>query len=131
MTNSQELGTALVQTLRAEELPGVIGEYAEVGIDAVLSEGVLRDIPLVNTLVALAKFGLNVSDRLLINKLIKFLGPLDHLSPATRQEMVRKLEADPAYGRKVGEHLIELLDRVEAHLKPEMLASVFCRLHER
>ncbi len=39
--------------------------------------------------------------------------------------MTDKLEADPEYGRKVGEHLIEILERLDAHRKPYMTAKVF------
>jgi len=48
-----------------------------------------------------------------------------HTNAADRQELVRKLESDPGYGRKVGEHLTELLDRIEVHRKPAMLVTVF------
>jgi hypothetical protein len=47
------------------------------------------------------------------------------MKPSERAEMVQRLESDPAYGRKVGEHLIELLDRIESRTKPEMVALVF------
>lgn len=39
--------------------------------------------------------------------------------------MISRLEADPVFGRKVGEHLLELLARVEGKQKPKMLAQVF------
>jgi hypothetical protein len=73
----------------------------------------------------LANVGISISDRILIRKIIKFLGSLGDISDKMRHAMIQKLEADEAYGRKVGEHLIEILDRLDAHRKPQMIASVF------
>jgi hypothetical protein len=39
--------------------------------------------------------------------------------------MVSRLEADPAYNRKVGLHVIELLDRLDSHRKPIMVGRAF------
>jgi hypothetical protein len=45
--------------------------------------------------------------------------------------MVASPESDPAYGRRVGEHLIRLLDRVDSHRKPAMAATVFAACAQR
>ena len=39
--------------------------------------------------------------------------------------MVSRLEVDPAYVRRVGEHLTELLDSIESIKKPKMIARIF------
>jgi hypothetical protein len=120
-----DLPGALLDSLRSNDLKSLAGDYAEIGVDALLVDGVLKDIPIVNTVRALAKAGFAVRDRLLIQKLIKFLGPLQKIDPQLRREVIEDLESDPVYGRRVGEHLIELLDRIDSHLKPEMLARTF------
>ena len=125
MSKHHELGTAVVEMLSSGEVRDLVKEYAEIGIDAALSDGPLKDIPVIGTIIGLAKVGISISDRILIRKIIKFLGPLSDMSDKMRQEMIQKLEADAAYGRKVGEHLIEILERLEAHRKPQMIASGF------
>jgi hypothetical protein len=125
MSKSIELGSAVIESLSTESATEIAKEYAEIGLDAVLSEGLLKDIPVVNTLVALGKLGVSINDRILIKKLLAFLSKFQAVAPQKRMEMVRKLESDSAYGRKVGEHVIELLDRIESHLKPPMVALVF------
>jgi hypothetical protein len=42
-----------------------------------------------------------------------------------RVDMVHRLESDAGYRRKVGLHLIELLDRIDSHRKPGMIGEVF------
>lgn len=125
MSKHIDLAPSIVDTVTSTAVTDVLCEYAELGIDAALSEGLLRDLPFVGTLVAIGRVGFNINDRLLIRKLVLFLGPLDKVPPQKRREMVERLESDPKYGRKVGEHLIELLDRIESHRKPQMVAAVF------
>lgn len=60
-----------------------------------------------------------------MRKLSTFLLALAEVPAGERRSMVRVLESDPAYGRRVGEHLIELLDRLESHGKPAMVGAVF------
>ena len=125
MFNSIKLGSAVIDSIATEPAIEIAKEYAEIGIDAVLSESVLKNIPVVNTIVSLGKIGVNIHDRILIKKLLLFLGNLQSISAQKRNDMVQRLESDSSYGRKVGEHVIELLDRIESQLKPQMVAAVF------
>jgi hypothetical protein len=80
MESSIKLGSAVVESMTNESAIEIAKEYAEIGIDAVLSEGVLKDIPVVNTLVAIGKLGVNIHDRILVKKLLAFLCNLRSLS---------------------------------------------------
>jgi hypothetical protein len=125
MSKAPELGNSFVQSISRESAVDLVKEYAEVGIDAVFADGILRDLPVVRTVFALARAGISIGDRLLLKKILKFLYELQSISVKQRSEMIERLEADPDYGRKVGEHLVELLERVESERKPAMLARVF------
>lgn len=125
MSDTDSLGTSLVATLRSDEVGSIAAHAAELGIDAALAAGLLRDLPIISTLVSITKVGLNVRDTLFIRKLLKFLRELKDVSPQERQRMVEKLESDPDYGRSTGEHLIEILEKLDAHRKPEMTARIF------
>lgn len=125
MSESDNLELSMEETLRSDEVVSIASEAAELGIDSAFADGLLRDVPIVSILVSLGKIGLTIRDRLFVQKLLKFLRELKDISPEERQGMVDKLEADLGYGRKVGEHLIEILEKVDAHRKPEMTARVF------
>jgi len=60
-----------------------------------------------------------------MNKIAAFLDPLREVSSADRGAMVRRLEEDPVYNRRVAVHLLELLDRLDSHRKPVMIAFCF------
>ena len=51
MSKSTELGAAVVESLATESAAEIAKEYAEIGLDAVLSDGLLKEIPVVNTIV--------------------------------------------------------------------------------
>ena len=51
----------------------VIGDYAEIGIDAVLESDALKAIPVVGTISAVCKVGYNLHERNLIKQTIEFL----------------------------------------------------------
>ena len=40
----------------------VISDYLEIGIDSLMNEGILKEIPIVNTIVGVLKIGKNVHD---------------------------------------------------------------------
>lgn len=122
--NDGGLPKALVASIKSGRAVDLAQDYAEIGVDAVLEGGLLEEIPFVKTLVAISKLPSSVSDRLLIKKLIKFLGPLHHIGEADRVDLINRLENDPKYSRIVGEHFLELLSRIDSHSKPEMVAKV-------
>lgn len=51
----------------------ILGDYIEVGIDSFINDGILKDIPIVNTIVAVFKAGKNVHDRNLLRQILTFI----------------------------------------------------------
>ena len=127
MTEPPE-GTAAASVkalVRSERVHDIAAAYAEVGVDLLLKEGALRDIPVFGTLLGLVRGGIAIRDVVFARKLFEFVADLSKIDGAARRTMIEKLEADPAYGRRVGEHLLEILDRIDSHRKPLMIAHVF------
>lgn len=125
MSDAPKLEGALSLVLGSDDLQDLVADYAELGVDAFIQDGIARDVPIVNSIVAAVRFGLTVRDRQFAKKLLDFLAPVSAMPAQERREIVEQLERDPKYGRRVGEHLIEILDRIESHRKPRMLARVF------
>ena len=100
-------------------------EYAEIAHNETVSDDVLTHIPLVQSVTAVARFVTNVRDQLLMKKLEHYLIAVAAVPGDERRSMVQRLQSDPEYGRNVGEHVIELLDRIESKFKPAMIGRVF------
>ncbi len=62
---------------------------------------------------------------LLAKKLAKFLGELSDIDQETREEMVERLENDPKYMHKVGDHILLLLDSTSSLEKAELMGRAF------
>ena len=125
MASLKQLKSGVVGVIRDASLSELLAEYAEVGLDYLLEEGVAKDIPGVSTLRAVVALPAAVSDRLLLHKLQRFLEALSAVSAKDRAAMVERLEVDPDYGRTVGAHVVDLLSRVESDRKPAMVGFVF------
>lgn len=106
-------------------LSDLVQDYGQWAVDAIFSEDILAHIPVIRTAVAAAAAIQSVRDQILFRKLTACLTSLSEVPPEQRRNMVARLQSDPAYGRRVGEHLIELLDRMDSHRKPAMAGKVF------
>lgn len=56
----------------------VISDYLEIGIDSLMNEGILKEIPIVNTIVGILKIGKNVHDRNLLKQTLTFINEFNN-----------------------------------------------------
>jgi len=118
-------GSAVVNVLQSDSIVGVGKECLEIGVDAALESGVLKDIPLVNILFSMFSAVGIARDHIFGNKLLRFLSQLSEISKEERIAMVEKLNEDDKFSGRVGAAMIEILDRMESERKPELAAKCF------
>lgn len=106
----------------------VLGELGEVAIDAVMDDGVLRDVPILSTVVGLRKCFRNVSDVLFAKKLVAFLYGLKEADSQQREKAIAKWECDSKYRIRVGETLLNMINRCDDTQKAKWLSQLFCEL---
>ena len=73
----KSLSIAFADSLKEESI-ACIGEYAEIGLDAIMEDGVLKDIPIVSTAIALYKIGNSIKERHNLKKLLIFLNEINN-----------------------------------------------------
>lgn len=88
-------------------------EFAELGIDSILSDGILKDIPIVGTIVGVGKLAHNVHDRNLLRQTLTFINEFNRglVSHEKKEKHRKKLRDNP---KKLEEELgrvLILLDR--------------------
>ena len=103
----------------------VAAEVAQSAIDIILSIDVLEHLPVVKGLVGAARSVATVRDKFLMRKIETFMRRLATVPQEARRNMLRHLQDDPAYTESVGEHLIELLDRLEGQRKAAIAGDAF------
>ncbi|WP_313415890.1 hypothetical protein [Stenotrophomonas sp.] len=120
-----KLGKDLVASVEAKALAPVAEGTIEALVDGVIEDGLLKDLPIVSTLVALGKVGFSVRDRLLTQKIEKFLSEVATLSWAERARAVDELAGNQGKQEKVGSLLLDLLDKADMEEKPRLLGKLF------
>ncbi len=121
-----ELVPALKDTLLTPTYD-IISEYAEIGIDALLDNDVLKNIPIVGTLSSICKVGYNIHERNLLKQTFNFIIGLNSgtLPQEKVDEYCYELERNPKKAEKeLGRILILLGNNIE-HIQSQVTGSFF------
>ena len=110
-----------------EDAVSCISEFAEIGLDAIMDDGILKDVPIISTAVSLYKIGNGVKERHNIKKLIVFLNEFNNgiVNPEKRQDYREKFSTDDSFRNQQIEYLLILIDRYISYDKPQMLAKLY------
>ena len=118
--SEKELSASLKETISNSELSRIGTEIAEITIDSIMKEGVLRDFPIVGALVGVWKTGVAINDHLFLKKMLLFLSESSKLSNDARKDIIERLE-DEEYQAESGEKLIAIIDKLETGSKSILL----------
>ena len=105
-----------------------LSELGEIVVDSVLSEGVMREVPILGTIVGLGKCIKNVYDIQFAKKLIAFLLPIKEVVPEKRKAAIKKWEKDENYRGQVGDTLLGMIQRCDDAMKAKWLSQLFYEL---
>ena len=121
---SPNLQESLITTIGKANLAEAVADVGEVGIDQLLDESVIRDIPFLGLLVRAARtFGV-VRDWLFARKVVRFFKRLSEIPRKDRERFVQQHE-NSTDRQHLGETLMLLLDRHDDMEKPDPLARLF------
>ena len=75
--NEESLASAFSDSLKSESISS-ISEFAEIGLDSVMEEGILKKIPIASTVASLYKIGRSIKDRYNLKQLMVFLNEINY-----------------------------------------------------
>lgn len=89
----------------------VIAESGEIVLDSVLEDGVLKSIPIVGTITAICKTGINLRERHFIKETFAFVDAFNNgtITSEKLQAYRQLLEEDPQRAEQELEHIVLLL----------------------
>lgn len=125
MNELKKLSNSLEDTLKDSDLQNVTTELAETFSDALLNDGLLRDIPIIGTITGLTKAAINLKDRLLIKKLIYFISELKDIETEKRNRLISTIDNSENQRIKVGEKLLYIIDKCDDHITAKYIAILF------
>ena len=110
-----------------EEVSGITGEYLELGLDALVEDGLFKDIPIVCTAVAVYRIGKSIREKHHVTKLISFLNEINNgITDAEKREEYReKFASNEKFRNQELEYILILTDRYIGFDKPKMLAKLY------
>ena len=105
----------------------VISNYLEIGIDSFMNEGILKEIPIVNTIVGVLKIGKNVHDRNLLKQTLTFINEFNNnkISRDKLEQYKITIESNPKRSEEELGRVLLLLNNFIDKEKSIMLAKIF------
>ena len=124
--NEQSLSLSFGNSL-TEEVAGIAGEYAELGLDALVEEGLFKEIPIVSTAAAVYRIGKSIREKHHVAKLISFLNEINNgIVDGEKREVYReKFANNEKFRNQELEYILILTDRYIGFDKPQMLAKLY------
>lgn len=92
-------------------------------IDTITSNEVLKDIPIVSTIVSGTKVFLSISDKMLYKKIEEFIKSLNKISLTARKNFLEKLNSSEE--KRISEQLLLIIDKVDEFEKMNLIARIF------
>lgn len=100
----------------------IASEYLELGIDTLIQDDIIKNIPVVDTAISIFKVGSSIQQAFFCKKLIYFLYNMDDIPSSVRQGFYNKSIKDD---KNFGEKLIYTLDSLDEVKKAEYLAKLY------
>ena len=102
-------------------------EYLELGIDSILKDGILKDIPIVRTIIGFGKLAQNIHDRNLLLQTLSFIQELNSGTVTLEKynEYRTKWAVDPYFREKELGYILIILNRNIDITKSKLEAKFF------
>lgn len=118
------LDLSMEQTIECANL-SVVADLGEIVLDSVLDDGILKELPVLGTIVGASKCIRNVGDVLFTKKLITFLYGLCEMESHERRNAIESWKSDSRYRVRVGETRLGMIDCCDDSQKANWLSQLF------
>lgn len=116
---------SLIDEISKEHIENIVEDISEVALDAILKDGILKDLPAIGIIVSLIKTSNNIREKIFAKKLLKFLYTLKDIPIEKRLEFINRIEEKEGFKQKVGETIIVLLEQLDNLDKPTIIGNLF------
>lgn len=125
MEEIRQVDKSLSETIRNSDLQGVSANIAEIMLDSMLEEGVLKSLPIVGSIIGIGKTAMTIKDQLFLKKIIAFLSGIKNVPQKKRIKMIDFINENKEQRVKVGEKLIYILDKCDDFVDAKYIAQLF------
>lgn len=125
--NDKDMFSSMEETLAEGDL-SFLSNIDVLSVGTLIEDVVLDEIPVLRFIVGLSKCVGNVSDYLFTKKLISFLFNLNEVSSEDRKKAVEAWNQSTRYRVRLGEVLLNMLNRCDDSFKAKALSKLFYAL---
>lgn len=121
-----QLVTEFKNSLFNDDVTDLCIDLTEIGIDSVMDEGVLSEVPIAKTIVALGKTGLDLRERNMLKQTLTFIRAFN--SETISDEQLQKYKdkmSNNKYAEKELGRVLYLLDRNIDNVKSAILGKIY------
>jgi hypothetical protein len=118
-----KLQNSMLQSIVHSNLSAV-ASLADVGLDALLDEDILRNIPIFGSIISFYKTGIGIRDRLYIKKVARFLRALSVADKKKRAELVAHLE-NKKFKIRFSENILMLIENADDIRKADVMGNLW------
>lgn len=114
---------AILDSVGRDELSDVFSDFAEIGLDQIFEDEIVKQLPIIRSVASLVKAGFSIRDRLFARKILLFLKEVSTADQESREKFAQKISAGQTM-EKAGESLLLLLDKLDDMAKPTILGRI-------
>ena len=116
-----------IEKFKSSELVDLGNDVAEIAIDSILDEGLLKELPVIKTVFTLYKTGKSVKDQFTLRKILSFLNGCNGLSREEVEKFIHSFE-DEEKSKEFGMQLLLIIDKTDDIKKTELIGKLFLLL---
>ncbi|SRR6266498_1213947 len=125
---NDELGISILKGACNSEATDLAMELGEIGMNALLDDCILKEIPVLKSIIACRKTWEAIHDQLFLRKVAGFLTACPKFTDAEKDTFARDHLSDRKKTSRLGDALVLILDKLDDLEKPELLAKAFTAL---
>lgn len=121
-----KIGKALEEEILDTTLDLAV-DYAEIAIDNILENEIIKELPVVKTLAGLIRGGLAIKERFFLKKLLVFLKEFHEaeIDDERLKKFKERFSSNDRFKEKVTENILVFIERFESSIKSKVLARLF------
>jgi hypothetical protein len=122
MAKQETIEGKLTESIVIKDVGDLVSDYAELGLDSILDDGLVKDIPILRTFVSIAKAGKHIRDILYVKKIACFLKQVGQTTQKQRDDFIEKHCKDQ---RRFEEAVFLILEQVDNINKSTLIGKIF------
>ena len=122
------VGVSILKGACNPKITDLAVQLGEIGLDALMDEGILKQIPVLKSIIACKKTWEAIHDRLFLRKVAGFILACPDFSEAEREQFANQHLSDANAAKRLGDGIVLILDKLDDLEKPQMIAKIFAAL---